>query len=295
MSSMKKDPSDNSSEQASGKPSSIPDPSHSNELQEGSLHYVEIDAITADPKQSRKYFNYESLEQLSRSIMQKGMLQPVIIKKGPNGEFQLAAGERRLRAAKMAGLTKIPALITMGNAMEISLIENLQRENLRPLEEAEALAGMMKEFGYTLEQLGQVLNKAKSTLSETLSLNKLPDMIKEELWRTDHYPRRLLVEIAKQESPESMLSLFNQAKNNKLKSGQVREISRSSRNDAPGKKHNLLREIYELTDHLKKIDQREVSLLAEELTRLKFVIEEIVRQWKMFGAPNTLRIDHALL
>ncbi len=278
MSPMKKATQDKSSEPAPGKVSFLPDPSNSNELQEGNFQYVEVDFITADPKQSRKYFNYESLEQLSRSIVQKGMLQPVIVKKGSNGEFQLVAGERRLRAAKIAGLTRVPALLTNGNTLEISLIENLQRENLRPLEEAEALASMMKEFGYTLDQLGQVLNKAKSTLSETLSLNKLPDMIKEELWRTDHYPRRLLVEIAKQESPESMLSLFNQAKNNKLKSGQVREISRSSRNDAPGKKHNLLREIYELTDHLKKIDQREVSLLAEELKRLKFVIEEIVRQ-----------------
>ncbi len=260
------------------KHSSTPERPDSKELQEGKFHWVKIDRITADPKQARKFFNYESLEQLSQSITQKGMLQPVIIKKGSNGEFHLAAGERRLRAAKMAGLITIPALLTTGNALEISLIENLQRENLKPLEEAEALANMMKEFGYTLEQLGQVLNKAKSTLSETLSLNKLPDSVKEELWRTDIYPKRLLVEIAKQEVPEMMISLFSQVKNGNLKSGQVREITRRPANGAPGLKHDLLREISELANHLKKMDQQEVFLLADELKALKSLIEKLFQQ-----------------
>lgn len=270
--------SDKGGKEALNRDSPAADLSSANEGQEDNFRYVPIELITPDPRQSRKYFNYESLEQLSQSIIEKGMLQPVIVRKGPNGEFQLAAGERRFRAAKMAGLAKVPALVITGNAKEISLIENLQRENLRPLEEAEALAAVMKEFGYTLEQLSQVLNKAKSTLSETLSLNKLPDVIKDELWRNDIYPRRLLVEIAKQESREVMLSLFSQVKNNHLKSGQVREITRRSQAGLPSMKHNILGKISELAKRLKRLDQQEVSLLADELKRLKSLIEEIIHQ-----------------
>jgi hypothetical protein len=108
------------------------------------------------------------------------------------------------------------------------------------------------------------------------SIIKLPDPIKEELWRTDTYPRRLLVEVAKQESHGMMLFLFNQIKNNKLNSGQVREITRRPKNGASGMEHNVLKEISGLADHLKKIDQQEVSLLADKLMKLKSLIEEVI-------------------
>ena len=193
---------------------------------DGSFKKVPIDLIKPNPDQPRKIFDQERLAELSYSIKNKGILQPVLIRIDEGKNFFLVAGERRLRAAKMAGLETIPCIITRGKPAEIALIENLQREDLKPIEEAEALARMIDEYNYTQDQLAQVINKAKSTISETLSLNKLPAEIKDEVRRAEHYPRRLLVEIAKQQNSEKMIALFNRVKSGALKSDEVRQITR---------------------------------------------------------------------
>jgi ParB family chromosome partitioning protein len=253
-------------------------PASLNGLQEGNLYNVELDLITPDPSQPRKYFDSEKLEELSQSIKEKGVLQPVIIRKNHDETLYLVAGERRFRAAKMAGLAKIPAILTRGNPMEISLIENLQRDNLKPIEEAEALSRMIDEYSYTHEQLASVIGKARSTITETLALNKLPDQIKDECRRADIYPRRLLVEIAKQGSPKAMISLFAQAKENNLKSGQLREITRRSKRNPRSPEEIALEKISDLLNHLKKLDHPKLSLLTDELKNLKLFIEEILSQ-----------------
>ncbi len=204
-------------------------PADPREYREGEFCMVELGLINADPNQPRKYFDPESLAELSQSIGQKGVLQPIIIRRETNGGIYLVAGERRYRAAKMAGLEKIPAVLTRGNPMEIALIENLQRDNLRPVEEAEALGRMVEEYKYTHEQLSLVIGKARSTITEALSLNRLPEEIKEECRRADMYPRRLLIEVAKQKTSARMRSLFKKIKSAGLKSGQVRDITRNKR------------------------------------------------------------------
>jgi len=196
---------------------------------EGSFQTVPIEIITANPDQPRQIFEEDKLNELSRSIKEKGVLQPVIIRIDAEKNIFLIAGERRLRAARMAGLESVPCIITKGNPAEIALVENLQREDLKPIEEAEALARMIDEYNYTQDQLARVINKAKSTVSETLSLNKLPDKIKAAVRRAEHYPRRLLVEIAKQKTPNDMITLFDRAKTGQLKSDQVRKITRKSK------------------------------------------------------------------
>ncbi len=125
----------------------------------------------------------------------------------------------------LARLESIPAILTEGNPIEISLIENLQRENLKPVEEAEALNKMIKEFSYTQEQLAHVIGKARSTVTEILSLNKLPDPVKDECRRTD-ISRRILIEVSKQETPEKMTALFEKVKTDNLTGESVRKISR---------------------------------------------------------------------
>ena len=97
-----------------------------------------VNVIRTIPDQPRKTFNEESLSELADSVKQKGVLQPVIIKNDLEGNIYLVAGERRLRAARLAGLREIPAMVTKGNPAEIALIENIQREDLNPVEEAEA-------------------------------------------------------------------------------------------------------------------------------------------------------------
>jgi ParB family chromosome partitioning protein len=193
---------------------------------EGSFRTVPLEMINPNPDQPRQIFDPDKLKELSDSVKENGMLQPVIIRVDAQKNFFLVAGERRLRAARMAGLELIPCMISRGNPAEIALIENLQREDLKPIEEAEALNRMIDEYGYSQEQLARVVNKAKSTISEALSLTKLPSEIKDEARQADHYPRRLLVEIAKQKTPGDMLNLFERVKAGRLKSDQVRKIAR---------------------------------------------------------------------
>ena len=234
-------------------------PADLNYYKDGEFYHVEIDLILPDPNQPRKYFDSETLAELSNSIKNNGVLQPVIIRM-EGGKIYLVAGERRYRAAKMANLKSIPAIMTTGNPMEIALIENLQREDLKPIEEAEALGAMIDKYNYTQDKLAFVVGKAKSTISETLSLNKLPKAIKDEVRRAEQYPRRLLVEIAKQESPEHMIEIFNHVKKNNLKSDQLRTITR--------KKHKkekrstiavFISKVFSLDTHLKKLDLNNIK------------------------------------
>jgi ParB family chromosome partitioning protein len=199
------------------------------EYPEGTFQVVPTEIIKPNPDQPRQVFNEERMAELSQSIKDKGVLQPLIIQVKGGDDIHLVAGERRFRAAKMAGLKEVPCIVTKGNPAEIALIENLQREDLKPIEEAEALDRMIKEHDYTQEQLSNVIGKARTTITEALSLNKLPKEIKEECRRADNYPRRLLVEIAKQDSPEAMIDLFNQVKEGQLKSDSVRKITRKPR------------------------------------------------------------------
>lgn len=252
------------------------------DYKDGDFYNVDIDMIMPNPSQPRKYFDPTALDELTQSIKRKGVLQPVIIRQGDDNKFYLVAGERRFRAAKKAGLEKIPSVFTTGNSTEIALIENLQREDLNPIDEAEALKQMMDEYTYTQEQIARIIGKARSTITESLSLNKLPEQIKKECRRADTYPRRLLVEIAKQKTSEDMLSLFDQIKKNNLKSSAVREITRKP-SDSIKRTHAeiLLNKTAGLIDSLSKLKMdtfkgKEKALLIAELHKLKKAIEEII-------------------
>lgn len=253
----------------------------SNNYENGTFVNVEIDIILPDPNQPRKFFDEQSLLELSESLKQKGVLQPVIIRKDEAGKIWLVAGERRFRAAKIAGLSVIPAIMTTGNPAEIALIENLQRENLKPIEEAEALNRMIQELNYTQQQLAQVIGKSQPTVSETLSLVRLPEVIKEEYRRAD-IPRRILLEIAKQKTSEEMIALLKQVKEGNLKSDQVRGITRKPRSTNRPALSITLEKIRSLANYLGKIDistetnQTEKILLLEELQQLKNKIDALI-------------------
>lgn len=258
-------------------------PADPNYYESGGFYNVEVDLIVPNPDQPRKFFDPNALKELSQSIKQNGVLQPVIIRIDEDGQVLLVAGERRYRAAKMAGLEKIPAIITTGKPAEIALIENLQREDLKPIEEAEALEKVIKDYNYTQEVLARIVGKAKSTISETLSLNKLPEEIKEEVRRAELFPRRLLVEIAKQETSESMVKLFNRIKKDNLKSESVRDLTRK-RETTITKTPGLIaiEKATGLTNYLSKIDlefldSKEREQLITELDNLKKVLNKILK------------------
>ena len=130
--------------------------------------------------QTRKRFDKESLEQLARSIRENGLIQPIILRKKKNN-YELIAGERRLRAAQIIKLDKIPSIILDADdkkAFELGLIENLQREDLSPIEEANGYKRLMDEFNYTQEQLAKVVSKSRSHIANLLRIINLPEEVK---------------------------------------------------------------------------------------------------------------------
>jgi ParB family chromosome partitioning protein len=242
------------------KQSSAPSDDLDVQYQDGGFYNVPLSAINPDPNQPRKYFDPAAIEELALSIKKTGVLQPVIIRMDSNNKIYLVAGERRYRAAKLAEVTEIPSILTKGNPMEIALIENLQRDDLKPVEEAEALGRMIDEYHYTHDQLAKAIGKARSTITESLSLNRLPEEIKEECRQTNHYPRRLLIEISKQETPEAMITLFKRIKKNNLKSAEVRAITRKKTSKSQRTLITIaIEKSLSLNKHLQKIDMSNVQ------------------------------------
>lgn len=133
--------------------------------------------IQPNPDQPRKRFSQEALEELAASIREKGVIQPIVVEEQRDGSYQIVAGERRYRAAGLAGLTDIPVLIrtfTRSEKLEIALIENLQREDLNPIEEAEAFAGLIKEHAWTQDELAKRLGVSRTAIANSVRLLKLP-------------------------------------------------------------------------------------------------------------------------
>lgn len=145
---------------------------------------IAIENIEANPNQPRVIFNQNELEELSSSIKQNGLLQPIIVRKIKNNNYQIIAGERRWRAAKLAGLKNLPAIVKEledEKLLEVALIENIQRENLTPLEEAESYKRLIDECNYTQEKMAEIVSKSRSHIANLLRLLSLPDSIKEYL------------------------------------------------------------------------------------------------------------------
>jgi ParB family transcriptional regulator, chromosome partitioning protein len=145
---------------------------------------IPVDQIDVNPRQPRKTFDPASLDELARSLRTAGMLQPVVVRREPGGRWQLIAGERRWRAAQRAGLERIPAVVreaTDAESLELALVENLLREDLNPMEEAEAYQQVLTEFGWTQEHLAQRVGKDRSTIANALRLLRLPPSIQQDL------------------------------------------------------------------------------------------------------------------
>lgn len=148
---------------------------------ENSINTIKISLIDPKSDQPRKYFDKEALEELSESIKENGLLQPILIREyGEGGRYQIIAGERRFRASRLAGLTEIPAIVLDRDdraVAQIALIENIQREDLNPLEEALAYKSLKEEYGMTQEELSEKLGKSRSAIANSMRLLDLPDPI----------------------------------------------------------------------------------------------------------------------
>jgi len=146
---------------------------HGEELQE-----VDIDLIDPNPDQPRLRFNEDKLNELAQSIMANGLVQPLLLRRGANGRYQIVAGERRWRAAERAGLHKVHAVVRNipdSKLLELALIENIQREELNPIEEASAYQRLIHNLGLTQDEVAQQVGKDRSSIANYLRLLKLPE------------------------------------------------------------------------------------------------------------------------
>ena len=150
----------------------------------GKVAELDIDSVVPNKYQARIHFDEKGLEELADSIRERGLVQPIMVTPLEKGQYQLIAGERRWRASKLAGYKRIPAIIkdvSDRDLFEFSLIENIQREDLSPLEEASAYEKLMAQFDLTQEELSHRLGKNRSSVANTVRLLHLPEEIRESI------------------------------------------------------------------------------------------------------------------
>src|SRR4051812_39201607 len=178
--------------------------------------WVELERIQADPNQARRHFSEDSLQELADSIEAQGLRNPIHLRfMGADEPYLIIGGERRWRAHQKLERPKIKAIVhrdlTDEQAAELSLLDNLQREDLSPIEEAAGYKRMMEQFGYTQERLAARLGKPRSTVASILTLNNLPEQVKEQAF-TAPVSKSKLVELAQLRDQERQLSLWEKLK-----------------------------------------------------------------------------------
>jgi ParB family chromosome partitioning protein len=231
---------------------------------------ISLDELRPNPYQPRKVFNEESLKELSDSIKEHGVFQPIIVKKSIHG-YEIIAGERRYRASKMAGIKKIPAIIrtfTDEQMMEIALLENLQRENLSAIEEAQAYKSMLEKLNLTQEQLSKKVGKSRSHITNLLGLLRLPSEIQAMVNNgvlTMGHARAL----SKLESDEQIVTMANEIAKNKLP---VRDIEQMVKEEDVEKKNKIKRHSYTTDSNYRYVE----DIMAEKLdTKVKIKDKKI--------------------
>ncbi len=200
---------------------------------------IPITEIRSNPFQPRRVFDQEKLEELAESIKEHGLFQPIIVKKSIKG-YELVAGERRTKAAKLAGYTEIPAIVrdfTDEEMMEVALLENIQREDLNPIEEAEAYDAIIKKTFITQEELARKVSKSRSYITNVLGLVTLPEEVKR-LVADKKLSMAHAKILSKMEDHDYVINLAYKVINNGMS---VRELEALSKGEEIRKKHKIER------------------------------------------------------
>lgn len=205
------------------------------------ISYISTDKIYSNAYQPRKYFNEEALKELAQSIKTYGIIQPISVRKVSEEKYELVAGERRLKAARIAGLKEVPAIvvhISDNESAAIALLENLQREDLNYIEEAEAYYNLIKEHGYTQEQLAENVGKKQSTIANKLRLLKLSDDVRKTLLKnklTERHARAML----KLPDEKTQISVIKTIINKNLNVKKTEELIQNKLEKANNDKNNI--------------------------------------------------------
>lgn len=205
-------------------------------VEQGEMLLVPVEEVFPNPEQPRRAFDATKLAELAASIEEKGVLQPILVQRVPGG-YELVAGERRLRASKLAGLKKVPVLLKkldQGDKLELALVENIQREDLNPIEEAQAYRELQDHHGYTQEEIAKRVGKDRATVANSLRLLTLPEFVKEKLvaGKVSAGHARALLGL---EDGKNMRTLLNRILNRGLSVRAVEEAVKRWKTQTPSK------------------------------------------------------------
>ena len=252
---------------------------------EEELKEINIKDLRVNPYQPRKTFNEESLKELAESIKEHGVIQPIIVKKSIKG-YEIVAGERRYRASILAGKETIPALVkdfTDNEMMEIAVLENLQRENLNVIEEAEAYHSLMNNLNLTQEQVAQRVGKSRSHITNLLGLLKLPEEVKE-MVKENKISMAHARTLSKLEDPEKIKELASKVINEKMnvrileeetKTKELRKRVEQHKNPKNSEYITVERELSEFLGTKVKISKKKLEISYENEKDLNRILEII--------------------
>jgi ParB family chromosome partitioning protein len=240
---------------------------------------IEVSRIEPNPNQPRREFG--DLTDMVASIKEKGILEPILVRSnGP--KFQIIAGERRFQAAKIAGLRSVPCVeldVDIRGMLEISLIENLQRKDLHPFEEAEAIQSLSDQFRYTHEDIARKLGKSRPVITEALSLCRIPEELRERCRQADISSKSMLLQIARQPGPEAMETLIERIRAEGMTRDEARRFNRAAGESATRRRRYTYRYQAEGEgfDFRMTFDRPKVER-AEVIERLKQVLQRLIEE-----------------
>ncbi len=241
---------------------------------------IDLDRIEPNPHQPRK--NFGDLSEMVASIKEKGVLEPILVRALEGGRFEIIAGERRYQASKLAGLRHVPSIevdVDNRGMLEISLIENLQRKDLTPFEEAAAIQRLCDQFRYTHEEIARKLGKSRTVITEALSLNRMPETVQERCRQADIESKSMLLQIVRQDSEEAMHRLVDRITGDGITREQARRFNRSEASDERRPKRYVFRyapddDAFQFSLSFPKPDVQK----AELVTALQSVLERLIRE-----------------
>ena len=237
---------------------------------------IPLDLI--DPNSEQPRSNLGNIEELADSIREKGVLEPILVRPAGPSRYQIIAGERRYRAATMAGLDEIPAIeldVDDQETLEIALIENIQRKDLTPFEESEGLLVLQQKFDYTHERISRVIGKSRTTVTETLQLNDIPERIRVMCREAGITTKSVLVQIARAGSEKAMEEVVRRVASGAMSRDDIRRETAKPEPKKAGRPKNFVWQIkdkalpfsFNLSFKKADVDKREIAAALRELLR----------------------------
>lgn len=242
------------------------------------IRMIHLEKIDPNPHQARCELG--NIEELMESIKSKGVLEPILVR-AKHGRFEIIAGERRFVASRNIGLKEIPCIemdVEDNEAMEIALIENLQRKDLEIFEEADGLQAMVDMYGYNHQQVSEKIGKARSTITEILSIARIPQHIREIMRSSGVFSRTTIIEIAKQKTEDDMLKLTKEIAERRLTREDTRDLAKYLKGKTKKQKYYAYNYVPDDTDKYRmRLEFKKQTISRQEIID---ILQEIINNLK---------------